>query len=134
LSEEAALASEATSDVQVERPWEFWLSDYACAQRLGHEHWEGQTLVVETTHTKFGTQIIATVLTSGAARVTERMYLKDSKHLQIDTLLEDQGALTAPWRYSRVYERRDDITMGEESCSGNNRDKEGDEPDLTPPQ
>jgi hypothetical protein len=59
-------------------------------------HWEGQTLVVETTHIKPGTQIIATVLTSGAARVTERMYLKDSKHLQIDTLLEDQGALTAP--------------------------------------
>jgi hypothetical protein len=77
---------------------------------------------------------MATVSTSGAARVTEQMHLKDPKHLQIDTVVEDAGALTAPWRYSRVYERRDDINMVEDICLDNNRDKNGDEPDMTPPK
>jgi hypothetical protein len=97
-------------------------------------HWEGQTLVIETTHISPRAQLIATVQTSGAARLTERIHLVDPKHLQIDTDVEDPGAMTAPWHYSRVYERRDDINMLEVSCLDNNRDKNGDEPDLTPPK
>jgi hypothetical protein len=97
-------------------------------------HWEGNTLVVETTQISPRSQLSATITTSGVARVTERMYLKGPKHLQIDTVIEDAGALTAPWRYSMIFDRRDDIHMAEDACLENNRDRNGDEPDMTPPK
>ena len=68
-----------------------------------------------------------------STQVTERIRLRDRTHLQIDTVVEDPVALTAPWRYSRVYERIAPRFF-ENHCQDNNRDVNGDEPNLTPPE
>jgi hypothetical protein len=96
-------------------------------------HWEGETLVVETTGISPRSQLIATVSTSGEAQVTERIQLKDPTHLQIDTVVKDPGVLKAPWSYSRLYDRQA-THMLEDVCLENNRDANGGEPDLTPPK
>jgi hypothetical protein len=102
---------------------------------ISNGHWQGQTLVVETTGISPRAQLIATVATSGQAHVTERIYLKDPRHLQIDTVVNDPGALRSPWRYSRIYERLDPgAGMREDICLEHNRDPNGGEPDLTPPK
>jgi hypothetical protein len=131
ISESTPNVRRIFTDAESHPPFDPDASTYA-GTSVGH--WEGQTLVVETTQISPRTQLMTTVSTSGAARVTERIHLKDPKHLQIDTVVEDPGALTAPWRYSMIYDRRDDIHMLEDICLGNNRDLNGDEPDLTPPK
>ena len=95
-------------------------------------HWEGETLVVHTTAISPKAELLAGLRGSGRTQVTERIRLRDRTHLQIDTVVEDPLALTAPWRFSRVYERIAPRFF-ENHCQDNNRDVNGDEPDLTPP-
>jgi hypothetical protein len=52
--------------------------------------------------------------------------------MRIDTVVEDPVMLTAPWRYSRTYQRLDDRWF-ERACN-NDRDGDDREPDLTPPR
>jgi hypothetical protein len=96
-------------------------------------HWEGQTLVVETSGISPRAQLLATVGTSGKAHVTERIMLKDPTHLQIDTVVTDPVALKTPWHYTRIY-NRSPTNMRDDVCLENNRDPNGGEPDLTPPK
>ena len=95
-------------------------------------HWDGDTLVVHTTAISPNAELLAGLRGSGRTQVTERIRLRDRTHLQIDTVVEDPVALTAPWRYSRVYERIAPRFF-ENHCQDNNRDVNGDEPNLTPP-
>lgn len=95
-------------------------------------HWEGKTLVVETTNILPRAQLIATVPVSEQARVTERIFLKNPTQLQIDTVVVDPKVLKAPWRYTRLF-KRIDPPLHEYVCLENNRDRGGEEPDLTPP-
>ena len=95
-------------------------------------HWEGETLVVHTTRSAANAELLAGLRGSGRTQVTERIRLRDRTHLQIDTVVEDPVALTAPWRFSRVYERIAPRFF-ENHCQDNNRDVNGDEPNLTPP-
>jgi len=95
-------------------------------------HWEGATLVVDTTSISARSQLIATAHTSGRAHIVERIFLKDAAHLQIDTVVEDPIALEQPWKYTRLYERIDSA-FRESICLENNRDPSGGEPNLTPP-
>ena len=95
-------------------------------------HWEGATLVVDTTAISNRAQLIGAVHTSGQAHVIEQIHLRDPTHLQIDMVVIDPVALQAPWRYTRLYERiKADFV--EYVCLDNNRDRNGEEPDLTPP-
>jgi hypothetical protein len=95
--------------------------------------WEGEALVVETVAISAKAQLMSGVRTSGQARVTERIYLEDRDRLKIHTVVEDPVALTRPWVYSRTFQR---LKSGfvENVCLDNNRDVNGDEPDLTPPR
>jgi hypothetical protein len=95
-------------------------------------HWEGDTLVVHTTAIGPNAELLAGIRGSGRTQVTERIRLRDRTSLQIDTVVEDPVALSAPWRYSRVYQRIAPRFI-ENECRDNNRDVNGDEPDLTPP-
>src|SRR5262245_25795098 len=95
-------------------------------------HWEGDTLVVDTTGITAKARMTYAVYTSGKTRISERIHLKDKQHLQIDTVVEDPIVLKAPWRYSRIYERSDGGWF-ERYCD-NNRDGNNAEPDLTPPK
>ena len=95
-------------------------------------HWEGTTLVVDTTAISSKAQLIGAVRTSGQAHIVERLHLTDPAHLQIDTTVSDPLALVRPWRYTRRYQRLDSGFV-EMVCLDNNRDADGGEPDLTPP-
>ena len=95
-------------------------------------YWQGDTLVVHTAAISPNAELLAGIHGSGRTQVTERIRLRDRTHLQIDTVVEDPVALTAPWRYSRVYDRIAPRFF-ENHCQDNNRDANGDEPDLTPP-
>jgi hypothetical protein len=95
-------------------------------------HWEGTTLVIDTTAISDQSQLIGPVKTSGSAHITERIHLHDSAHLQIDTQVEDAIALQTPWRYRRIYERLNSGFI-EMNCLQNNRDRGSGDPDLTPP-
>jgi hypothetical protein len=94
-------------------------------------HWDGDTLVIDTTAISSKAQFLDGVNTSGRAHVIERIHLQDAKHLRIDTVVEDPVALAEPWHYSRTYDRYPPAFV-EYDCSGNNRDATPD-PDLTPP-
>ena len=95
-------------------------------------HWEGDTLVVDTTGITSMALMTGFVFTSGRAHVTERIRRFDRTHLQIDTVVEDPIVLLAPWRYSRIYERSDGSWF-ERYCD-HNRDGNDSEPDLSPPK
>jgi hypothetical protein len=94
--------------------------------------WEGETLVVTTTAISASTELMASIRTSGQATVTERIFLRDRDHLQIDSVVVDPVALREPWRRTHVYDRREPHFF-ERVCLDNNRDRDGGEPDLTPP-
>jgi hypothetical protein len=94
--------------------------------------WEGDTLVVETTAISPRAELMAGVPTSGQARVTERIRLRNSTQLEIASVVEDPVALTMPWRRTHVYERTN-IGFYEHICMDNNRDRDRADPDLTPP-
>jgi hypothetical protein len=92
--------------------------------------WEGDTLVVRTTHFKSRPER-GLLMTSDKAIVTERIRLRDKDHLQIDTVVEDPVALLEPWRTSRTY-ARSNAGFFDRVCD-NNRDGNDEEPNLTPP-
>lgn len=94
-------------------------------------HWEGDTLVVNTTNIKARPEQRGFLMTSDRVIVSERIRLRDRDHLQIDTIVEDPVTLLEPWRISRIYERS---TAGFfDRVYDNNRDGNDEEPDLTPP-
>jgi hypothetical protein len=95
-------------------------------------HWEGSTLVIDTTAISAKAQLLDAIHTSGRAHVIERIHLRDARHLQIDTVVHDPLALQAPWHYTRVYERIKPQFL-EYVCLDNDRDRNGEAPDLTPP-
>jgi hypothetical protein len=94
-------------------------------------HWEGATLVVDTTAIRAKSEYFRGVKTSGAAHVVERFSLVDHDHMQVDTVVNDPGALTKPWHYSFTYIRSDTGFIESYYCD-DNRDANG-EPDLKPP-
>jgi len=94
-------------------------------------HWEGKTLVVDTTAIRPKAQFFMGTKTSGKTHVTERIYLVDHDHMRIDTVVEDPVALTMPWRYSWTYVRSK-VPFQESYYCDDDRDSNG-EPNLEPP-
>jgi len=95
-------------------------------------HWEGSTLVVDTTAISSKAQFFFGVPTSGSTHLIERIHLVDHEHLRVDTEVTDPIALEKPWHYGWTYVRsRSDFTAN--ICDkDSDRDRNG-EPDLTPP-
>lgn len=95
-------------------------------------HWEGGTLVVDTTGFPKGTLfqnhgLLATINT----HLVERIFLQDKNHLRIDSVLTDPAIFARPYQYTRVYERST-LLMEEPQCRYANHDT-GESIDLTPP-
>jgi hypothetical protein len=95
--------------------------------------WDGDTLVVHTVGISSRAELIAGVPTSGRATVTERIRRVAPDRLQIDTTVDDPVALMEPWKITRVYARTAPVFF-ERICQDNNREGNGDMPDLTPPK
>jgi hypothetical protein len=94
-------------------------------------HWEGSTLVIDTTAIRPKSEYFRGIKTSGQAHVVERITRVDRDHMRVDTVVEDAGALSRPWHYSFVYIRSDTGFIESYYCD-DNRDANG-EPDLQPP-
>jgi hypothetical protein len=92
----------------------------------GHSigHWEGQTLVVDTTGIRGDTSFDATPLRhSDKIHVSERLRLTDANTLQAVITVTDSGALTRPWVVTRHYKRGGpELQIMEYVCEENNRE------------
>jgi hypothetical protein len=92
---------------------------------MGHSvaHWEGQTLVVETTQLK-PYPYMTRMATSSAAKVTERMHLeeRDSPNGKIKVLvnelvLTDPKVYTEPVKIMATLQLRPDLSLIEYTCT-----------------
>ncbi|MEO8097160.1 MAG: hypothetical protein ABI811_05620 [Acidobacteriota bacterium] len=88
-------------------------------------HWEGDTLVVETSG--FNDQVWLD--NNGhpgteALRVTERIRRKDFGNMQMDVTIDDPKAYTKPWTVSLAFRLLPDTELLEYICSENNKDLE----------
>ena len=93
-------------------------------------YWKDGALYVDTIAILPSAEMFVGMPDSENSHVLERMFLKSPKKLEIDTIVIDPDRLTAPFRYTRTYDR--DTQMEEEICQENNRDNNG-TIDLTPP-
>jgi hypothetical protein len=86
-------------------------------------HWDGDTLVVETT----GTNGKAWLDTNGhpvtdALRVTERFTRKDFGHMDLAITIDDSKAYTTPWTVHENPTLQPDDELIEYICEENNKD------------
>lgn len=86
----------------------------------GHSvgHWEGDTLVIETTNYRANSIGLSMAVPSGVGkRVVERLRLSDDgKHLELDTWVEDPEYLAAPAAYAGEWLYRPTMQHSDERC------------------
>jgi len=86
-------------------------------------HWEGDTLVVETTNILPETSPIQGVLGhSDQFKVTERIKLEDPETLAIQTTVQDPAVFLEPYTTTSRYARHKDWHIYEYVCAQNNHD------------
>lgn len=86
-------------------------------------HWEGDTLVVETTGILPETAPINGILGhSDKMRVTERIHLSAPDVLEITTTVDDPTVFVEPYTFTAHYQRHRDWKIMEYVCAQNNHD------------
>jgi hypothetical protein len=80
-------------------------------------HWEGETLVIETTGIKENVQFRWTPHSEGM-KITERLHLLAPDILRNDIVVEDEY-LAQPWTYSYTYRRMPGYKLLEYVCEDN---------------
>jgi hypothetical protein len=86
-------------------------------------HWEGQTLVADTTSIKGSMWLDPTAATlSDKADIRWRMTMVDHDHLRNDITIFDPVAFTKPWKFTRIYQRATDTNRFiDDDCDENPR-------------
>jgi hypothetical protein len=82
-------------------------------------HWEGNTLVVETTNFRSGIPI-GNIPTSDALRTTERFTLTDVDTLRYQLTIDDPKIWTRPWTIAFPLKRDSNYTIFEYACHEGN--------------
>jgi hypothetical protein len=99
-------------------------------------HWDGDTLVVETTSFKDGLWLdVDGTPTSKNAKLTMRIRKVKSDHwfLEVEFTLDDPIYYTHPWSWMRDYSWRPDMTLFHEyNCELQTGAKDGVDPSLVP--
>ena len=86
-------------------------------------HWDGDTLVVETTNILPETSPLQGIIGhSDKFKVTERIRLEDPETLQIQTTVEDPTIFVEPYTTTSRYARHKDWYIYEYVCAQNNHD------------
>ncbi len=86
-------------------------------------HWEGDTLVVETTNILPETSPIQGIIGhSDQFKVTERIKLEDPETLAIQTTVQDPAVFLEPYTTTSRYARHKDWHIYEYVCAQNNHD------------
>jgi hypothetical protein len=111
------------------------LFDSFSGESIGH--WEGDTLVVDTTGLRPSNEILYGVK-GHKLHVTERIHKTGPDALQIDFTVEDPVVFTRPWTYTYTYRRSKTQTMNEQNYCVAALDREVDKNgveifNLTPP-
>lgn len=88
--------------------------------------WEGDTLVIETTHRNAKTVIDQTNLSHGdKLKITERFTKFTDKYggmnFRDEMTIEDPDYYTRPWKTERIFNWRSDVKLMEYVCEENNR-------------
>jgi len=68
-------------------------------------HWEGDTLVVDTTNQSAGWWDASGAVHSDATHVVERFTMTDSNNITYEATVEDPIALTKPWKMQDTFRR-----------------------------
>jgi len=93
-----------------------WLGD-------SRGHWEGETLVVETTNFRADNSIIFQNANPETFRITERFTRVDAKTVNYEFTIEDPGTWTKPWTARIPWVKIDpDEQMYEYACHEDNYD------------
>jgi hypothetical protein len=84
----------------------------------GRGHWEGNTLVVETTNfvKDIGMNGIAEALLTDQLRIVERFTRVGPDELSYDATVEDPGTWTKPWTMHVPFKLDNDYTLYEYAC------------------
>ena len=86
-------------------------------------HWDGDTLVVETTNFNGKTNLDTVGHPhSDKMYVTERYTLTDDKHIRYEVTIDDPVTYSKPWKNVRTFTLRPDWEIMEYSCMENNKD------------
>jgi len=90
-------------------------------------HWEGRTLVVETTHMRTDSILDLGAPHSDALSVVERISPEGTDGMKNEVTIIDPKALTRPWKNTWHYLHHPDWIMQERVCAENNRTENNDE-------
>ena len=103
-------------------------------------HWEGDTLVVDTTDIFPEAELYIGGRVTAQTHVSERISRVGSR-MRIDTVVEDPELFIKPWVYTRLksdHSRREGPPIDYNSCTEGDRAKKGEETlldiDFTPPK
>ncbi|HTP38129.1 MAG TPA: hypothetical protein VMI92_01000 [Steroidobacteraceae bacterium] len=98
-------------------------------------HWEGATLVVETTDLRPENDVVMG-LPAGTdnMKVMERLTLVDKDRLRDELEVTGPKYLKAPYRYTQFFTRRRDLRLAEFVCLPESNRNTGNAVDLTPPK
>jgi hypothetical protein len=101
-------------------------------------HWEGDTLIIETTAVKGGSILFIPIpFVSGNARYTERLRRTAQDRIESQFTIEDPDTLTGPWTFKLAYVRQPGLDRMVHEDFSNDRvevDKDGDLLTITPPK
>jgi hypothetical protein len=84
-------------------------------------HWEGRTLVVETTYMRTDSILDLGAPHSDALKVIERISPEGNDGMKNEVTIIDAKALTRPWSNTWHYLHHQDWVMQERVCAENNR-------------
>ena len=105
----------------------------------GHSvgHWEGQTLVVDTTDLSPKVNLASGVPASATSHLIERYTLLSPDKMTLKLTVIDPAVMTGPWSTTQAYVRHRDWEIEDTFCGEGNRDAPDDngnaKVDLTPP-
>jgi hypothetical protein len=86
-----------------------WMGD-------GRGHWEGNTLVIDTTNVKGARLTYTGDFYSDRAHVVERLTFVDADNMTYEATIDDPTVYTRPWTLRVAESRRPDEEMWESAC------------------
>ena len=84
-------------------------------------HWEGQTLVIETTNFTDRLPVAGGVRASDALKITERITRIDPEMLDLQLRVEDPKTYTSPWTFRMTLSQQRGYEIYEYGCHEGNR-------------
>jgi len=92
-----------------------WMGD-------GRGHWEGNTLVIETTNVRGARLTFMGDFHSDNAHIVERLTFLDADNMNYEATIDDPTVFTRPWTMRVAQRRRPDEEMWESACYEGNKE------------